>query len=128
MSPPRTRERLLAWADTFLPDEGPQPRSVDAVRSARVAVAHAAIGLLLTPVMSALHAGLGSPLAATAIACVAVGLAPVPWLLRRGVSVVKLTNLMIALAYLATLGVALRAGGPASPANVWSFQIGRAHV
>lgn len=121
MSHQPTRERLLAWADTFLPDEGPQPLSVDDIRRARVAVAHAAIGLLLTPLMTALHAVLGSPLAALSIACVALGLAPVPWLLRRGVSVVKLTNLMIALAYLATLGVAWRAGGPASPANVWSF-------
>lgn len=124
MSHRPTRERLLAWADTFLPQEGTegaQPHSVDDVRRARVAVAHAAIGMLLTPWMSALYAALGSPLAALSIACVALGLAPVPWLLRRGVSVVKLTNLMIALAFVATLGVAWRAGGPASPANVWSF-------
>jgi len=92
---------------------------VDEIRRVRVGVAQAALGVLSTLAMSGLYAALGSALSALAIACMALGLAPVPWLLRRGVSVVTLTNLMIALAYVATLGVSLRSGGPASPAVVW---------
>jgi signal transduction histidine kinase len=117
----RQRERLLAWADRFLPDEGPHVLSVEDVRRVRLAVAQAALGFLSTLAMCGLYAALGSPLSALAIACVSVGLALVPWLLRRGVSAVTVGNLTIALAYGATLTVALRSGGPASPAVVWSF-------
>jgi signal transduction histidine kinase len=117
----RQRERLLAWADRFLPDEGPRARSVEDVRRVRLAVAQAALGFLSTLAMCGLYAALGSPRSALAIACVSVGLALVPWLLRRGVSAVTVGNLTIALAYGATLAVALRSGGPASPAVVWSF-------
>lgn len=121
MMDPRQRERLLAWADRFLPDDGPQTLSVEDVRRVRLAVAQAALGFLSTLAMCGLYAALGSPRSALAIACVSLGLALVPWLLRRGVSAVTVGNLTIALAYAATLAVALRSGGPGSPAAVWSF-------
>jgi len=109
-------DRLLAWADFFLPQG---EREVELVRSIRVAAAQAFVGIGFTIVMGALYASMGSPLSALAIASVGIGLAAALWLLRRGVSVFKVSNAMVGLTYCATLGVSLRSGGFAAPSVVW---------
>ena len=114
----RTSERLLAWSARFLPEGTHEPEHA---RRVQVAVVQALLGLLFALAMAALYAVLGSPLSALAIAAVAVGLALVPGLVRRGAPVVAVGNAMVALTWLATLVVALRSGGFASPAVVWNL-------
>jgi signal transduction histidine kinase len=114
----RLGERFLGWADSFLPAGQPE---VELVRRVRVAVAQAVLGLLFTLAMAALYLTLGSRVSALALALVGASLAAVPWLVRRGISVVVIGNAMVGLTYCATLVVALHSGGVASPAVVWNF-------
>lgn len=108
---------LLARADACLPDD---THDAEHVRRVRVAVAQALLGFVFTLGMAALYASMGSRVSAYAIASVALGLATVPSLLRRGVSVLVVGNAMVCLAFAATFVVVLRSGGFASPAIVWN--------
>lgn len=114
----RMSERLLAWAEYFLPADA---HDAELVRRVQMSVAQALLGLPFALVMTALYAIMGSPVAALAIATVAAGLAAAPWSIRRGVPVVAVGNATVALTWLATLVVALRSGGFASPAVVWNL-------
>lgn len=114
----RLGERLLFWADSFLPAG---QREVELVRRVRVAVAQAVLGLLFTLAMAVLYLALGSQTSALALALVGACLAAVPGLLRRGRSVVAIGNATVALTYCTTLVVALHSGGAASPAVGWNF-------
>lgn len=109
-------ERLASWVDFFLPEGLCE---VEFVRRARVATAQAFVGMVFTIPMLALYGSLGSRTSALAIASISIGLAGVPWLLRRGASILVVSNTTVGLAYFATLMVALRSGGFASPCIVW---------
>lgn len=112
------KEKLFAIADGFLP-EGLSDN--DAVRRARAAVFLSWLGVFFTSVMGSIYAAFGSPWSGGAILLITLGLASVPWLVRRKWSVFWIGNALIGQTWLATLIVVTRSGGFPSPALAWCF-------
>lgn len=114
----RRGTRVAAWVERFIPAD---ERDAERVRAARVSVVLASIGLPFALANAALYGILGSPVAALALAAVTLGLAAVPPSIRRGASPLATGHVTAALTWFATLVVALRSGGFASPAVMWSL-------
>lgn len=112
------KQQLYALADRFIPEA---LADADAVRRVRAAVFQSWLGVFFTLVFGAIYAVLGSPWSGAAILLITVGLAAVPWLVRRGVSIFWIGNVLIAQTWLATLIGVTRSGGFTSPALVWTF-------
>lgn len=114
----RRGTRVTAWVEYFVPAD---ERDAERVHAARVSVVVASIGLPFALANMALYWILGSPVAALALTAVTLGLAAVPPSIRRGASPLATGHAMAALTWFATLIVALRSGGFASPAVMWSL-------
>jgi signal transduction histidine kinase len=112
------KERVFALADGFLP---PGAHDVDSVRRGRAAVFQSWLGLAFTGTFGALYAYLGSVWSGLAIGLITLCLSCVPWWVRRGVSVARIGNALIAQTWIATFIVVTRSGGFTSPALVWTF-------
>lgn len=110
--------KYLDLVDSFVPSSA---TSTEAIERYRAAVSLTAIGVFFSSISAALYAWAGSPIAGLAVSGIPVGLFAALFAIRRGYSLSRIGNAMMATTFVATLIVAARSGGLSSPAQVWTF-------
>lgn len=112
------RSKYLTVVDLCVPSGA---TSTEEIERYRAAVSLTAIGVFFSSISAVLYAWMGSPIAGAAIAGIPIGLTLSLFAIRRGYSLSRIGNAMMATTFVATLVVAARSGGLSSPAQVWTF-------